>query len=97
MSIEPLAHVKANLSRYVDQVEQQHERVTITRNGRPAAVLISPDDLAVLEDTVAVLSNPETMRELSEAEQAWHAGAYTDGQDVAQLLKERADREACAA
>jgi prevent-host-death family protein len=97
MSIEPLADVKANLSRYVDQVEQQHERVTITRNGRPAAVLISPDDLAVLEDTIAVLSNPETMLELAAAEEAWHDGAYTDSEDVAKLLQARAEREAGAA
>ena len=41
----PLAEIKAHLSEIVDRVQEQHERVTLTRNGRPAAVLISPDDL----------------------------------------------------
>ena len=41
----PLAEIKAHLSEIVDRVKEQHERVTLTRNGRPAAVLISPDDL----------------------------------------------------
>ncbi|MFL6163746.1 MAG: type II toxin-antitoxin system prevent-host-death family antitoxin [Jatrophihabitantaceae bacterium] len=30
----------------VDRVQCHHERLVVTRNGRPAAVLISPDDLA---------------------------------------------------
>jgi prevent-host-death family protein len=97
MTTESLADVKANLSRYVDQVEQQHERVTITRNGRPAAVLISPEDLAVLEDTLAVLSDPETMHQLAENERAWDRGEYTDQDDMAKILRERAAREAGAA
>ena len=41
----PLSLVKAHLSELVDRVEDQHDRVVVTRNGKPAAVLISPDDL----------------------------------------------------
>jgi prevent-host-death family protein len=97
MTTEPLANVKANLSRYVDQVEQHHERVTITRNGRPAAILIAPDDLAALEDTLAVMSDPEALRELAEANAAWHDGNYTDGADMDRIMRERAQREQGAA
>ena len=60
----PLAEIKARLSEIVDRVERRHERVTLTRNGRPAAVLISPDDLDALEDTLEILSDPEAMREI---------------------------------
>lgn len=52
-----LAHVKAHLSAIVGSVHDTQERVVITRNGEPAAVLISPDDLASLEETVEILSN----------------------------------------
>jgi len=48
-------------------VEEQHERVTLTRNGRPAAVLISPDDLEALEDTLELLSDPEALRKIERA------------------------------
>ncbi|MCX6459296.1 MAG: type II toxin-antitoxin system Phd/YefM family antitoxin [Actinobacteria bacterium] len=65
-----LAHVKARLSAYVDAVEATHERVVITRNGTPAAILISPDDLASLEETVMLLSDPEAMTEIAEARAA---------------------------
>jgi prevent-host-death family protein len=53
-----LSSVKARLSELVDRVEDEHERVVVTRNGRPAAVLVSPDDLESLEETLYVLSNP---------------------------------------
>ncbi len=63
----PLATVKARLSEVVDRVERRHERVTLTRNGRPAAVLISPDDLEALEDTLEILSNPRAVKEIEKA------------------------------
>jgi antitoxin YefM len=71
---QSLAEVKAHLSAYVDRVEQQHERVVITRNGRPAALLISPDELEAIEDTLDLLSDPEAMAQLAEAEADVKAG-----------------------
>ena len=43
--ILPLAEIKAHLSEIVDRVEREHDRVVLTRNGRPAAVIMSPADL----------------------------------------------------
>jgi prevent-host-death family protein len=64
----PLAEIKKRLSEIVDGVEQKHDRVVLTRNGRPAAVLLSPDDLESLEETLAILSNPAGLQEIREAE-----------------------------
>jgi antitoxin YefM len=58
---------KAELSALLDRVQATHERVTITRNGHAAAVLISPEDLESLEETLDVLSSPDTMQQLREA------------------------------
>ena len=57
----PLAHVKAKFSEMVDRVEHTHDRIVVTRNGRPAAVMISPADLAALEDTLELFSDPIAM------------------------------------
>lgn len=62
-----LAHVKAHLSAIVGSVHDTHERVVITRNGEPAAVLVSPDDLASLEETVEILSSKTLMADLARA------------------------------
>ncbi len=63
----PLAEIKAHLSEIVDRVEREHDRVVLTRNGRPAAVIISPDDLAAIEDTLELLSDPAALAEIKKA------------------------------
>jgi prevent-host-death family protein len=62
-----LSEIKARLSEIVDQVEREHERVVLTRNGVPAAVLMSPDDLQALEDTLELLSDPAALAEIQQA------------------------------
>jgi antitoxin YefM len=64
----PLSSVKAHLSELVDRVEDQHDRVVVTRNGKPAAVLISQEDLESLEETLAILSDPAIMAQIRESE-----------------------------
>jgi prevent-host-death family protein len=64
----PLAEIKKRLSEVVDGIESHHDRVVLTRNGRPAAVLISPEDLEALEETVEILSNPSAVRAIRRAE-----------------------------
>lgn len=63
----PLAEIKAHLSEIVDRIEREHERVVLTRNGRPAAVLMSPEDLEALEDTLDLLSQPDALAEIERA------------------------------
>jgi antitoxin YefM len=66
----PLSSVKAHLSELVDRVEDQHDRVVVTRNGKPAAVLLSNDDLESLEETLAILSDPSLLAQIRESEGA---------------------------
>lgn len=78
----PLAQVKSKFSEMIDRVEHTHDRIVVTRNGRPAAVMISPDDLASLEDTLEMLSDPEAMRELTEAKRAADTGDFITGDEL---------------
>jgi len=63
-----LADVKNHLSEVVDRVERVHGRVVVTKHGRPAAVIMSVEDLESLEATLEILSNPELMAEIREAD-----------------------------
>jgi prevent-host-death family protein len=69
----PFSEVKAHLSELADRVERQHDRILVTRNGRPSFVLLSPDDLESLEETLGILEDDDLMeslrRSLSDAEQ----------------------------
>jgi antitoxin YefM len=78
----PLAQVKSKFSEMVDRVEHTHDRIVVTRNGRPAAVMISPDELASLEDTLELLSDPDAVRELTEARRAHADGDYITGDEL---------------
>ena len=86
MSTEPLRAVRDHLSEVVDRVERQHERVTITRNGSEAAVLISPHDLAGLEETLSVLSDPAALAEIREADAAYERGDVVRGVEAVRRL-----------
>lgn len=78
----PLAEIKKRLSEVVDGVEHRHDRVVLTRNGRPAAVIMSPDDLEALEETLDLLSDPKAMREIRRAERAIEAGEVLSGDEL---------------
>jgi len=60
----PFSEVKAHLSEIADRVEIQHDRIMVTRNGRPSFVLMSPDDLESLEETLNIVRDEELMKSL---------------------------------
>jgi antitoxin YefM len=76
-----LAAVKARFSELVDRVERQQDRVVVTRNGKPAAVLISADDLESLEETLAVMSDRSVAAQIRESQKAIDAGADSTSLD----------------
>jgi antitoxin YefM len=63
----PLADLRNRLSEVVDQIQREHDRVVITKHGRPAVVVMSVDDLESLEETLAVLSDPELLARVRSA------------------------------
>lgn len=78
----PLAVVKAHLSEVVDRVVRTHDRVTITRHGRREAVIIAPEDLDALEETLEILSDPEALLDVAEGRRA---AARNEGMDAVAL------------
>lgn len=62
-----LKDVKNRLSEVVDQVEREHDRVVITKHGRPAAVVLSVDDLASLEETLEIMARPKLLTQIRDS------------------------------
>jgi antitoxin YefM len=70
----PFSEVKAHLSEVADRVEREHDRILVTRNGRPSFVLVSPDDLAALEESLAILQDDDLMESLRTSRRQAAAG-----------------------
>lgn len=88
----PLATVKNRLSEVVDRLEREHGRVVITKHGRPAAVVMSVEDLEGLEETLNILSDPKFMRRIRKADAEIAAGEaeeLTSEQALALVKRQR--------
>ena len=59
-----LSEAKIKLSRLVDKVNTTDEEIVITKNGRPAAVLVSPDEFEGWTETLLIRSDPQFLREI---------------------------------
>jgi antitoxin YefM len=64
MKIMSVSEAKMKLSSLIDAVSSTDEEVTITKNGRPAAIMISHDEFESLKETAAVRSDKELMDEI---------------------------------
>jgi antitoxin YefM len=62
-----MSEAKAHLSELARRVRQQHERITLTCNGQPEAVLLSVDDLEGMEMTLEILGETDTVARISES------------------------------
>ena len=81
----PLSEVKAKLSEVVEEIRSTHERVTVTRNGLPVAVLLSTADLEAIEETVAILSDPAAVHAVELGRAAIAAGDVVTQQEIEAL------------
>jgi prevent-host-death family protein len=78
MKTLPLTDAKNRLSRLVDEVVERDERVMITRNGRPAAMLVSPDEYDSWQATIDILSDPALMAQFERSKKTMRrARTYT--------------------
>ena len=89
MATIPLADAKARLSAVLDEVRDTHERVVITRNGRPEAVIMSVSDLEALEETLDLLSAPGVLDEIRTAEAEIARGDAIGADELRRLIDQR--------
>lgn len=84
-----LKDVKNRLSEVVDQVEREHDRVVITKHGRPAAVVVSVEDLASLEETLEIMARPRLVAQIRDslAELGSEAASALTKEQALELLR----------
>ncbi|MGH3153431.1 MAG: type II toxin-antitoxin system Phd/YefM family antitoxin [Streptosporangiaceae bacterium] len=89
MTVLPLGDVKSHLSEIVGRVHDHHERVTVTVYGRPSAILIAPEDLEALEETLEIMRDATTMNRLAESDAELARGEYVSAGELAEAMRRR--------
>jgi antitoxin YefM len=70
----PITEARARLPQLVKAADERFERTVITSNGRPTAVIMSYEEYEAWEETLEVLSDPEALRAIHEADEELAAG-----------------------
>ena len=87
MATLPLAEVRANLSKLVDEAVRTHQRIEITRQGRRAAVILSADDYDSIMETLDILSDSDLMKQLRQGQADIARGDVHAIDDVANEMR----------
>ena len=87
MTTLPLAEVRANLSKLVDEAVRTHMRIEVTRQGRRAAVILSADDYDSIMETLDILSDQELMRDVRAAEAESERGEVFTLEEVTEEMR----------
>jgi prevent-host-death family protein len=85
----PLGEVKAHLSELVGRVQDHHERITVTVHGRPSAMLVAVEDIEQLEETIAILRDPETLARLAASDAELARGEVVSADELAEAMHRR--------
>jgi antitoxin YefM len=88
----PLSDAEARLSQIADEVDRTHDRVHITKNGREYVVLISAEDLAGIEATLELLSDPVAQERVRRAEAQVQSGDVVEEDELRGLLDQLRQR-----
>jgi len=70
----PISEVKTRLPELVSGVVEEEEEIVVTRNGKPAAVLINYNEYERLKDTLDVLSDPLVMKQIAQSKSFYAKG-----------------------
>jgi prevent-host-death family protein len=90
MTIMPMAQARDHLAEVVESVQKTHDRVTLTRHGQPAAVIIAAADLDSILETLDNLSTPGALEAIREGEADVAAGRYVTMEDMRAAVRDRA-------
>ncbi len=66
MKILSLSEAKMKFSALVDIVNTNNDEIVVTKNGRPAAVIISSDEYESFKETSRIISDTDLMSEIKQ-------------------------------
>lgn len=87
--IVPVREFRSRLSELLSDVADRRDHVLVTRNGRPAAVLVPIDEYEALEESAEILSDRDSLAALEAGLAELERGETVSLDDLRQELAER--------
>lgn len=84
-----ITEAKNRFTELADCVAAEHDHFTVTRNGRPHVMVVSVAEWDELQETLAVLSDPQIRSDLAEAAEAAERGDFTTEDEMQTILDAR--------
>ena len=92
LTVLPLGDVKSDLCELASRAHDYRERVTVMLHGRPWAVLIAPEDLERLGETLEIMRDAATMSRLAESDPELARGEHVSAGELAEAMRQRRAR-----
>jgi prevent-host-death family protein len=95
MKVISMAEARANFAALISSATSTHERIVITRNGEPAAILLGIDDYEGMNDLIEIYSDPELQKRILDdiAYSKAHPEEAVSAEEMRRILDERWARE----
>jgi antitoxin YefM len=87
-----ITEAKNRFTEIADRAAAEHDHFTVTRNGHPHVMVVSVEEWDELQETIAVLSDPQTRADLAESEEAAERGDFTTEDEMQAILAARLAR-----
>ena len=81
-TILPVTKVKRELLEILKAMEEDYSTVTVTRNGKPVGVIMTPDRYEALFETIDILGDNETLRALKASQEDFKSGRVYSHDEV---------------
>jgi antitoxin YefM len=92
METLPITEAKNRFTELADRAAAEHDHFTVTRNGHPHVMVVSVAEWDELQETIAILSDPQTRADLAESAEAAERGDFTTEEDMQAILDARLGR-----
>lgn len=82
MQTVSISTAKSKLNELVDEAVTTREHVTITKNGAPAAVMVSVEEWDSIQETLFWQSQPNLTADIAEAQREYAAGETVGAEEM---------------
>ena len=81
-TILPVTKVKRELLEILKAMEEDYSTVTVTRNGKPVGVIMTPDRYEALFETIDILGDSEALQSLKASQEDFKSGRVYSHDEV---------------